>query len=54
MGIFKCKHKEIRVIDCNRKNRFYIVECIKCGEQWKEPKAEGEMYDMFHTIKRGV
>lgn len=53
MGIFKCKHKEIKIISCNKNDKYYMVRCIKCNEQWREPKAQGEMYDMFHIIKRG-
>lgn len=53
MGIFKCKHKEIRIIDCNKNDRFYIVKCYKCGEQWKEPKAVGEEYQIGGLIRKG-
>ena len=52
MAIFKCKHKEIRIIDCKKENRYYNVKCAKCGEQWQEPKAEGEEYTVGKTIKR--
>ena len=42
----------IRIIDCKKENRYYNVQCIKCGEQWKEPKAEGEEYSLGRKIKR--
>ena len=29
MRIFKCKHKEYRVIACDPKDKHYTVECIK-------------------------
>ena len=47
MRIFKCKHKEYRVIACDPKDKHYTVKCIKCGAQWQEPKAVGEEYDMI-------
>ena len=52
MTIFKCKHKEIRIIDCKKENRYYNVQCIKCGEQWQELKAIGEEYSVGKVIKR--
>ena len=52
MGIFKCKHKEYRVIACDPKDRYYTVKCVKCGTQWKEPKAVGEEYDMMRIYRR--
>ena len=53
MAIFKCKHKEICIIDCEKENRYYNVKCVKCGEQWQEPKAVGEEYTIGKIIKRG-
>ena len=53
MGLFGCKHKEIKVITCDKNERYYIVRCLKCGYQWHQPKAVGEMYDTMHIIKRG-
>ena len=52
MSIFKCKHKEVRIIECNKNSKYYIVKCIKCGKQWQEPKAIGETYDMMHILER--
>ena len=52
MRIFKCKHKEYRVIACDPKDRHYTVKCIKCGAQWQEPKAVGEEYDMMRIYRR--
>lgn len=52
MGIFKCKHKEFRIIMCNPKDKYYVVQCVKCGQQWQEPKAVGEEYDMFRTYRK--
>ena len=53
MSIFKCKHKEVKIIMCNKDSKYYVVRCIKCREQWQEPKAIGEMYDTMHILKRG-
>ena len=53
MGLFGCKHKEIKVIACDKNARYYVVKCLKCDKQWQEPKAVGETYDMFYIIKRG-
>ena len=53
MGLFGCKHKEVRVILCDKDARYYTVRCVKCNAQWQEPKAVGEMYDTIHIIKRG-
>ena len=53
MAIFKCKHKEICIIDCKKENRYYNVKCVKCGEQWQEPKAIGEEYTVGKITKRG-
>lgn len=52
MGIFKCKHKEYRVIACDPKDKHYTVKCVKCGTQWQEPKAVGEEYDMMRIYRR--
>lgn len=47
MGIFfGCKHKEVRIIACDKNAKYYVVQCVKCNAQWSEPKAVGEMYNV--------
>lgn len=51
MGIFKCNCKNKRIISCDKKARYYVVQCIKCGKQETRAKAAGEEYQIGLVIK---
>lgn len=51
MAIFKCKHKEIRIIDCKKNETTYTVACMKCGEYFKKLKAVGDEYKIGEVVK---
>lgn len=39
-----CRHKKYKIIKCNKDDKYYICECIFCGERYTKPKAVGEVY----------
>lgn len=51
MGLFSCTHKSYMVISCDKNSRSYTCKCNKCQEQFKLPKAIGEMYAIGSIIK---
>lgn len=47
-----CKHKKYKIIRCNKDEKRYYCQCIKCSEQFELPKAIGEEYMIGKILNR--